>query len=73
MRTHRVTGTVFSPMVLTILLATVATQAAATGAEAGKHTPKLQRRAIARVIDASEQRHSCSWVGPGGRAIYVCR
>ena len=73
MRTNRATGIAFSASVLTIVLATAATQAAATSAEAGKLTPKLQRRAIVGVTDNSEQRHSCSWVGPGGRAIYVCR
>ncbi len=69
MRRHATTGIVF----IAIVFAAAATQAAATGAEAGKHAPKPQRRAVAGVTDNSERRHACSWVGPGGRAIYVCR
>ena len=56
-----------------IALVAMAAAAAATNAENCRHVIKSQRHAPAGTFYNTEQQRSCSWVGPGGRAIYVCR
>ena len=58
---------------LVAMTVVAATQAAATNAENCRHAIKSQRHAPAGTLHDTEQQRSCSWVGPGGRAIYVCR
>jgi hypothetical protein len=53
-----------------ILLAAVPAQAADLETKVSRHVVKTSRHALA--VGAMPQ-PICSWVGPGGRAIYRCR
>jgi hypothetical protein len=45
----------------------------ATTAGTGKQAVKSPRQTRAAILNAATPERTCSWVGPGGRAIYVCR
>jgi hypothetical protein len=54
-----------------IALSLTATHAATWDAEIGRHITKTHRPA--RAVTFNKPPLLCSWVGPGGRAIYLCR
>ena len=64
------TGIVLST---TVFVAPALSIAAATNAASGEHTGKSPRQTRAVILNSATPERNCSWVGPGGRAIYVCR
>jgi hypothetical protein len=67
---HRIVTAGFFSSAIVLTAVTVAVQqAAATDMETGRHVVKHPTTTLG---DAGLQR-ACSWVGPGGRAIYICK
>jgi Ni/Co efflux regulator RcnB len=56
-----------------LLFPIAATQAVASDEHAKRHVAKPHRHLLNVVQTDPVPQRTCSWVGPGGRAIYVCR
>ncbi len=70
---HRIATTCFYVSAIFLTASTVTVErAVATDTETGGYVVKSQRHAPTATLGHAQQ-PTCSWVGPGGRAIYICK
>ncbi len=71
---HRIATAGFFSSAIVLTAVTVAVQqASATDKETGSHVVKPPQHAPTATLGDAGQQRTCSWVGPGGRAIYICK